>query len=105
MALPGWNEGLIFEISIDVSNSQMVWVHVQVPSYDDWTFLVVLVRLSAHDWVLYLRSVSNSSWNCLSIACSSQVGFSTHERFACPTHLYLTVLLSISPPRIVRTFP
>ena len=104
VALPGWNQSFIFNIPVDVSNCQMVWVHVHVPSHDDWTLLVVLVWLSAHNWVLYLRSVSDSSWHSLSIACSSQVGFSTHERFARSTHLYFRVLLSVCPARIVRTF-
>ena len=103
VTLPCGNQSLIFDIAIDVSNGQMVWVNVHVSSHDDWTLLVVLVWLFAQYWVLHLGSVPNSSGHSLSEAGSSHVGLRAHERFARSTHLYFTVLLSISTARIVRT--
>ena len=46
LALPRFDRNVVFDASIHVSNSQMVWVDVALTSYDNWALLVELIFLS-----------------------------------------------------------
>ena len=60
------------DISVDVSDCQVVWINIRPASHDNWIYLAELVFLSRINWVLNLGAPSVLTFLIESLASSSE---------------------------------
>ena len=95
IAFPGWNSDWGVDISIDISNSQMVWVNIWLASNNNWVELAELILLSWINWILNLWSPSLLSGLIEGLTGSSQCSLLILESLLRSSHCHFTVSLSI----------
>ena len=101
LAFPSGDQGLIFDVSIDVPNRQVVGVDIWLSSDYDWTFLVVLVILTRGHWILNLAAVANATFDSLGVASSFDESVWGWERFTGSLMSNLGGLISICSTRFI----
>ena len=104
IAFPSRNSCWTSNISIDISNCQMIWINIWLSSNNNWIHLAKLVQLARINWILHLRAPSLLAWLIECLTGSSQRGLSILEGLLRSSHDNFLISTSINSSTFILAF-